>query len=302
MVFGRLRAGLKKTREKLAGGLKGLLTLGRKLDQDLLDELEEKLLTADMGPKTALEVMDSVNDAYRSKRFTDPEGLYEFLKGDLSERLQKREGILVQADSGPTVILVVGVNGTGKTTSIAKLAHLLKSEGKRVLLGACDTFRAAAVDQLQTWSDRIGVELVKHDMGADPAAVAFDAMDAALARKVDYLIVDTAGRLHTKENLMRELEKIRRVLSKKDETAPHEVLLVLDATTGQNAIQQAQLFHASVQITGLVLSKLDGTAKGGVIFGIQNEVEVPVKFIGLGEKQDDLERFSAPEFVQAMFD
>ncbi len=305
MVFsalGKLRAGLKKTREKLAGGLKSLLSMGRKLDEDLLDDLEEKLLTADMGPTTAMSVMDSVKDAYKKKEFEDPEGLYEHLKRDLASRLQQNVTPLASVEGGVTVILVVGVNGTGKTTSIAKLTHLLTSEGKKVLLAACDTFRAAAVEQLDLWATRTGVEIVKHSSGADPAAVAFDAAEAAVARKVDYLIVDTAGRLHTKENLMKELEKIGKVLRGKIDTAPHEVLLVLDATTGQNAIIQAQAFNESVPLTGLILSKLDGTAKAGVIFGIQNEVDVPVKFIGLGEKQEDLERFSAPQFVEAMFE
>jgi fused signal recognition particle receptor len=298
----RLRAGLKKAREKLTLGLKSLLSVGRKLDDDLIDELEEKLLTADLGPTTALAIMDSVKKAYKARSFNDAAGLYEHLKGELAARLQAEDVPLACAASGPTVILVVGVNGSGKTTTIAKLAHLLKGEGKSVLLAAGDTFRAAAIEQLETWSRRIGVDLIKHEMGADPAAVAFDAAAAAQARGVDYLIVDTAGRLHTKENLMKELEKVRRVMEKKIPDAPHEVLLVLDATTGQNAVNQARIFNESVKVTGIVLSKLDGTAKGGIVFAIRDEVGSPVKLIGLGEKQEDLERFSATSFVEALFE
>ncbi len=308
MAFGfggalsKLRAGLQKTRETLSASLKGLFAIGRRLDQDLLDELEEKLIAADMGPATTERLLDDVKAGYKSKAFTDPQGLYAFLKDRIQKLLEGGRGDLRMAPAPPTVILVVGVNGSGKTTSIAKLGSLLTKEGMKVLLAAGDTFRAAAVEQLEIWSRRIGVDVVKAQTGADPAAVAFDAAGAAIARRVDVLIVDTAGRLHTKENLMAELGKIQRVLRKRVPGAPHEVLLVLDATTGQNAIAQAKTFREAVDVTGLFLAKLDGTAKGGVVIGIQDEVGLPVKFVGLGETTDDIERFDPVSFAEALFE
>jgi len=302
MIFSKLKAGLKKTRDKFSSGLRSILAIGRKLDEDLLEELEEKLVTSDMGPATAMALVEQLTDAYKNREIAKAEEVVPFLRSRLLEMLQEEatEAGIREAESPPTVILVVGVNGTGKTTSIAKLANHFHGLGKRVLLCAGDTFRAAAVEQLTIWSERIGCEIVRHRQGADPAAVAYDAVEAAVAREADVLIVDTAGRLHTQTNLMHELEKIKRVIGKKIPGAPHEVLLVLDATVGQNAIRQAQEFNEAVAVTGLILAKLDGTAKGGAVIGIRNEVPVPVKFVGLGEKIEDLEPFDAGAFVNAI--
>lgn len=302
MVLKRLKEGLQKTREKITAGLKGILTLGRKLDNDLLEELEEKLIATDMGPETALSLMEEVKEAYRSKEIESTSDLYQYLQRIIKKRLETDGAHLRLAPSPPTVILVAGVNGSGKTTSIAKLAYLFKEQGKKVLLAASDTFRAAAVEQLEIWSRRIGADIIRHQMGADPAAVAFDAAKAAVSRGMDVLIVDTAGRLHTKGNLMKELNKIKTVLGKNVPGAPHEVLLVLDATNGQNAISQAKTFKEVIDISGLFLAKLDGTAKGGAIIGIRNEIDIPVKFIGLGEKPEDIEPFDAEEFTRALFE
>jgi len=302
-MFQRLREALKKTHDKIASGLKGLLTIGRKLDDSLLDELEEKLIGSDMGPETALAIMERVRAAYKNREIREAAQVWDFLKGHLKTLLQEdQEAHVRAASSPPTVILVAGVNGSGKTTSIAKLAWWFRQQGKSVLLAASDTFRAAAVEQLGIWAERLGVGIVKHGRGADPAAVAFDALEAALARKVDVLIVDTAGRLHTQEHLMQELQKIRRVLSKRLPDAPHEVLLVLDATTGQNAIAQARTFRQAIEVTGLIVAKLDGTAKGGAVIGIRSQVPIPVKFIGVGEKPEDLEPFDAAAFVEALLE
>lgn len=301
-ALGKIRDGLKKTREKIASNLKGFFTLGRKLDDDLLDDLEEKLVEADLGPTAAMKIVENARVAYRKKEIETTDDLLPFIKNDIRKMLEGGGLELRTAASPPTVILVVGVNGCGKTTSIAKLAKKLTDDGKKVLLGAADTFRAAAVEQLDIWSQRIGVDIVKHATGADPAAVAFDAAEAAVARKVDVLIIDTAGRLHTKENLMTELGKIHRVIQKKIPDAPHEVLLVLDGTTGQNALQQADMFKQVVDVTGIFLSKLDGTAKGGVVVAIRERIDIPVKFIGLGETPEDIEAFDAERFVEAMFE
>ncbi len=301
-ALGKIRDGLKKTREKIASNLKGFFTLGRKLDDDLLDDLEEKLVEADLGPTAAMKIVENAREAYRKKQIETTDDLLPFIKNDIRKMLEGDGLELRTAPSPPTVILVVGVNGCGKTTSIAKLAKQLTDDGKKVLLGAADTFRAAAVEQLDIWSQRIGVDIVKHATGADPAAVAFDAAEAALARKVDVLIIDTAGRLHTKENLMTELGKIHRVIQKKIPDAPHEVLLVLDGTTGQNALQQAEMFKQVVDVTGIFLSKLDGTAKGGVVVAIRERIDIPVKFVGLGERPEDIEPFDAERFVEAMFE
>jgi fused signal recognition particle receptor len=298
-VLGKLFRGLSKTRERLAAGLSRLFTLGRKLDEELLDQLEEVLYTADLGP-TGAEVVEELKTAYRRKQIREASEVLPYLRRQLLARLADGSAELARAAQGPTVVLVVGVNGSGKTTSLAKLAHLLASRGERVLVGAGDTFRAAAVEQLARWCERIGVDLIKQASGADPAAVAFDACAAAVARGVDYLILDTAGRLHTQRNLMEELRKIVRVVARQIPGAPHETLLVLDATTGQNAIRQAQEFMAAAEVTGLVLAKMDGTAKGGAVFGIRERVRLPVKFVGVGEQLEDLEPFDAEAFVDAV--
>ncbi|HIA26600.1 MAG TPA: signal recognition particle-docking protein FtsY [Planctomycetes bacterium] len=294
--FSALRRGLSKTREKLTN----LFSFGRKLDENLLEEIESALIGSDFGPATAIDLCDQLRDAYRGKEF-DSEEAIPFLKKRLTERLAGDNGIDWAAE-GTTVIVVAGVNGTGKTTSIAKLANLFTGEGKSVLLAAADTFRAAAVEQLAIWSERLGVELVRGKKGGDPASVVFDAVEQALDEKVDVLIIDTAGRLHTEKNLMEQLAKIGRVIEKKYPGAPHEVLQVLDATTGQNAVAQAKEFNKAMAVTGLVLTKLDGTARGGVIFPILEEVGLPVKYIGVGEGLDDLQPFDPASFVDALFE
>jgi len=299
MVFKRFFKGLSKTRERLSSSLKSLLK--RKLDHDLIDDLEEVLYLSDMG-STAVKIIDRIKEAYTNREISKTEEAYDFLRSHIKEIMREERMELTFADEGPTVILVVGVNGSGKTTSIAKLGHIHAKAGKKVVFGACDTFRAAAVEQLTLWSERIGATIVRKDAGSDPAAVAFDAADVALREKADVLIVDTAGRLHTQHNLMAELEKIKRVLLKKIPGAPHETLLVLDATTGQNAVIQAQQFGKAVDITGLFLAKLDGTAKGGAVVSIREQVAIPVKFVGLGESYEDVELFDAESFVEALLD
>ena len=297
--FKKLVAGLSKTHQKLSTGLKELF--GRKISEETLDELEELLILSDMGVATTTRIVEDLRVAYRDRKVEKGADFLEIIKADLKRALVEKDNRLIVAPAPPTVVLVVGVNGTGKTTSIAKLAKRLSGEGKKVLLAASDTFRAAATEQLDIWASRVGVEIIKHKSGADPAAVAFDAADAAIARKTDVLIVDTAGRLHTEKNLMAELNKIQRVLGKKIPGAPHEVLLVLDATTGQNAIAQARTFREHVAVTGLFLAKLDGTAKGGIVVAIKNELDIPVKFIGLGEREEDVAVFDPAEFVEALF-
>ncbi len=301
-LFARLKSGLSRTREKFTGSIRSVLRFGRKLDEETVEELTEALIAADVGPRAAERMAGDVAQAFRSGEFQTAEDAIEFLRKDIKESLAHWNTEPNWSPDGPTVWLVAGVNGVGKTTTIAKLAKWYTDQGKRVLLAAGDTYRAAAVEQLQIWADRVGVDLIKHSAGGDPAAVAYDAMEAALARNVDLLIVDTAGRLHTKENLMRELEKIERVLKRQLESAPHEVLLVLDATTGQNAVQQAKLFNASLNLTGLVLAKLDGTAKGGIVVGMREQIDLPVKFVGIGEKAEDIEPFDADQFVDALFE
>jgi fused signal recognition particle receptor len=273
---------------------------GRKVDQSFLDDLEARLIQADVGVKATARVIDRVREAYGDQ--TADENLLEFVKGELKGLLaDPRPGELSVAAKGPTVYLIAGVNGSGKTTSIAKLAQRLKDQGKTIVLAACDTFRAAAADQLSVWAQRAGSDLVRGAPGADPASVAHDACDRALARDTDVLIVDTAGRLHTQTHLMRELEKIRNVVQRKIPGAPHEVLLVLDATNGQNAIRQAEVFTKSIGCTGVVLTKLDGTAKGGVVVAVRQTIDLPVKFIGVGEAIDDLQPFDADTFVESLF-
>lgn len=297
----KLKQGLSKTRHVFTSKVKELF-VGRRIDQDTLTELEEILITSDIGVEMSRRIIDDLSQAYKSGKLTEPDEVYSYLKGALKKSLLVEGGILLSDTAVPTVILVTGVNGTGKTTSIAKLAHWLRQRNKSVLLAASDTFRAAAIEQLTIWSNQLGVDIVKHQFGADPGAVAYDAAEAALARKVDYLIVDTAGRLHTKSHLMKELTKISNVLSKKIAGAPHEVLLVLDATTGQNAIAQAKVFNETVKTTGIFLAKLDGTAKGGIIVAIKNQLNIPVKFIGLGQRLEDIAPFDADKFVEALFE
>jgi fused signal recognition particle receptor len=299
----KLKGALKKTAAVLNTDVRTLFIPGRQIDDAFLTEMEEKFIRADMGVKNVENIVAAVRERWRLgkiKNAMDAETVVreQLLTGWGASELRE----LHFAGSGPTVILVAGINGAGKTTSIAKLAWLLKNEmGKKVMVCASDTFRAAAVDQLTIWAQRLGVEIVKHKMGADPAAVAYDACEAAKARGFDVLIVDTAGRLHTQENLMRELTKIRDVVAKRIEGAPHEVLLVLDATTGQNAILQAQNFGKAVNVTGIMLAKLDGTAKGGVVLAIRDQLQIPVKFIGLGETPQDIETFDPARFVTALF-
>ena len=295
-LYDKIKQGLGRTRD-LFSGFATLLRLRGKVDKDFLAELEKSLYRADVGNATTSQIVERVRQAFLDK---EVDGDVEvFVKQMLREQLTTGTGINFRP-VGPTVILVAGVNGAGKTTSIAKLAYRLKNEGKKVLVAAGDTFRAAAVEQLTIWCDRIGVDLVKNAQGSDPAAVAHDACDRAKARGYDVLIVDTAGRLHTQSHLMRELEKIHRVVSKQIDGAPHEVLLVLDGTNGQNAIIQAEQFKKTVKCTGIVLTKLDGTAKGGAIFAIKQKLDLPVKFIGIGEKLDDLEPFDAETYVEAL--
>ena len=295
----KLASGLARTKEKFVKSLRSMLA-GRALDDDLLDELEEKLIEADLGVAAAMRIREDLQLAYREKRISNGDEVIDFLKSELKKYWPESDRTVHFASDGPTVILVAGINGAGKTTSIAKLAYQFKQEGKKVILAAADTFRAAAVEQLTIWAERIGVDIIKGS-GTDPAAVAFDACDAALARDADVLLVDTAGRLHTQDNLMRELIKIRDVVARKIQGAPHEVLLVVDATTGQNAINQARAFQKAIDVSGIFLAKLDGTAKGGIVVAIRNEVNLPVKFIGLGEGYEDIEHFDPEQFVEALF-
>jgi fused signal recognition particle receptor len=298
-TFSKLTSGLARTRDRFFGGLKSFLT-GRKLDESLLDELEEKLIEADMGVATATKIRDDLQQAYKEKRISTGEEVIDFLKAELKSYWPPADREIKLAAEGPTVILVAGINGAGKTTSIAKLAYQFTRQGRKVCLAAADTFRAAAVEQLTIWADRIGVDIISGS-GSDPASVVFDACDAATSRGADILLVDTAGRLHTQDHLMRELTKIRDVVARKIAGAPHEVLLVLDATTGQNAINQAKAFTKAIEPTGIFLAKLDGTAKGGIVVAIRQEVNIPVKFIGLGETYEDVQPFDPEQFVDALF-
>jgi fused signal recognition particle receptor len=300
--FQKLKNSLTKTRSKISSKFKDILSFKRKIDEGVLEELEVVLLESDVGISLVTKIIQDIRDAWKSKEIEDTTGVYDFLKKDLKQSLKDENSSLKIAPAPPTVIMVAGVNGVGKTTSIAKLANLFIKQGKKVMLAAGDTFRAAATEQLDIWSKRIGADIVKHQSGADPSAVTFDALEASLSRGIDVLIVDTAGRLHTHENLMNELSKMKRVISKKIENAPHEVLMVLDATTGQNAISQAKLFKEAVGVTGIFLSKLDGTAKGGSILGMRKEIDIPVKYVGLGEGIDDIQEFDADKFVDALFD
>lgn len=299
-LFGRLRQGLAKSRGGLLQNVKRIFNRSV-IDDDVFEDLEEVLIGADVGVDTTLEIVEELRTAARERKIQDPAELFGVLKERLAAVLQEGDhAYSVERSDGPHVTLIAGVNGSGKTTTIGKLAARLRDEGKSVVIAAADTFRAAAVDQLTVWSERVGVPIVKHQEGADPAAVAFDAADSAISRGADSLIVDTAGRLHTKVNLMEELKKIQRVIGKRISDAPHEVLLVLDATTGQNGLEQARRFTEALHVTGIVLTKLDGTAKGGIAVAIQRQLGIPIKFIGVGEAVDDLQPFDAGAFVEAL--
>jgi fused signal recognition particle receptor len=297
-LFGKLKQGLAKTRSVFTG-VAQLFRLKGRVDRPFLDELEKRLYLADVGTAATSEIVERVRQAFLDKEVTGD--VEEFVKKELRQLLTDPSEGLRYAPAGPTVVMVAGVNGSGKTTSIAKLAKRCQADGRTVIVAACDTFRAAAVEQLTVWSERIGCDIVKAQQGSDPASVAHDACEKAKARGFGVLIVDTAGRLHTQTHLMRELEKIHKVVTRQVEGAPHEVLLVLDATTGQNAIAQAKQFSESVKCTGIVLSKLDGTAKGGAIFAIKQKLGLPVKFVGVGEGLDDLEPFDPDAYVEALF-
>ena len=298
--FEKLREGLRKTKNALFGRVHDLFVSMRKVDENLLDELEEILITSDVGVETTEKIIAKLRRRIQENRITESEDAYNALKDVIGEMIQ--DGEPLDLSTKPSVILVIGVNGVGKTTSIAKIANYLKGEGKKVMLAAADTFRAAAIDQLGIWADRIGVDMIKHDEGSDPASVVFDAAAAAKARGADVLIIDTAGRLHNKKNLMDELSKINRVVDRELPGAARETLLVLDATTGQNAVIQAKEFSNTAKITGLILTKLDGTAKGGIVISVKDELGIPVKFIGVGEKADDMQPFVAADFINALFE
>lgn len=300
----KFKGGLTKTREQFTSKVNDLVAKYRKVDEDFFEELEELLLQADVGFETVMELMDKLRYEVQRKNIKDTSGIQSVISEKLVEIYESGEeqlNILHLPEEGLGVILFVGVNGVGKTTTIGKLAHQLKAQGKTVMLAAGDTFRAGAIDQLQEWGDRVGVEVIKQAEGSDPAAVMYDAIRAAKSRGADVLICDTAGRLQNKVNLMNELEKIHRVISREVPEAPHEVLLALDATTGQNALIQAQTFKEATNVTGIVLTKLDGTAKGGIVLAIRNKLGIPVKFVGLGEKMDDLQPFDAEKYVYGLF-
>jgi len=305
MVFkqwlSKLSSGLAKTRSKLADGVRDLFHAGRKVDEALLEELEETLILGDVGVAATRRIVDDLRTRYRDRTLGPDDDLLAVIKQDLAESLGEADRSLAHNPDGPTVVMVAGVNGSGKTTAVARLARYLMGQSRDVLLAACDTFRAAADHQLKIWSERVGADMIHHRMGADPGAVAYDAAEAAVSRKADYLLVDTAGRLHTQDHLMRELGKIRKVLGKKVAGAPHEVLLVLDATTGQNALVQARQFREAVEVTGVFLAKLDGTAKGGIVLAIRKDLGIPVKFVGVGEGPDDVAPFDPETFVEALF-
>lgn len=300
---GKFKEGLSKTRQSFASKVNNLVKRYRKVDEDFFEELEEVLISADVGVTTVMDLVEELKDQARTRNIKETSELQETIVEVLANMLTKNEGetALNMNPDGMTVILMVGVNGVGKTTTIGKLAHRFKQEGKSVLLAAGDTFRAGAIDQLEVWGQRAGVDVIKHQEGSDPAAVIFDAVAAAKSRGVDILICDTAGRLQNKVNLMNELEKVKRVISRELPGAPHEVLLALDATTGQNALSQAKVFGQATDVTGIVLTKLDGTAKGGIVFPIRHELDLPVKFVTLGEGIDDLQPFDADAFVYGLF-
>ena len=298
--FGKIKEGLKKTRDSISNGVNGILNSFTKIDDELFEELEETLVMADVGVQTSTEICDRLRKKIKETGVTDPKEIKGMMKEIISEILGENEGL--RLDTKPSVILVIGVNGVGKTTSIGKIAAKLQSEGKKVVLGAADTFRAAAIDQLGIWAERAGVSMVKSVEGTDPASVVFDTIASAKSKGADVIICDTAGRLHNKKNLMDELAKINRVIARELSDSSVETLLVLDAATGQNAVNQAREFKNAADITGIVLTKLDGTAKGGIIIAISNELNIPVKFVGVGEGIDDLQPFDAAEFADGIFE
>ena len=302
-LFARLKSGLSRTRGSLTEGIGDLLLGKKQIDDELLEEIETQLLVADMGVEATQAIITDLTDRVSRKQLGDSEALFAALREDMAAMLQPVSAPLeIDAAEGPFVILVVGINGAGKTTTIGKLAKRLQNEGKSVMLAAGDTFRAAAVEQLQVWGERNDIPVIAQGSGADSASVIFDAVQAAQARNIDVVIADTAGRLHTQSNLMEELKKVKRVIGKLDDAAPHEVLLVLDAGTGQNALNQAEQFHQAVEVSGIALTKLDGTAKGGIIFAIARKMGVPIRFIGVGESIDDLRVFDSVEFIEALFE
>ena len=298
-LFSKISSGLKKTKEFLFGGIQRVLNKFTVIDEDLFDELEEQMIMSDIGVETSEEICDRLRKKIKDRGITDPKEIMGLIHEVIAEIMGDDTGLDLTVS--PAVIMVIGVNGAGKTTTIGKLCHQLKQEGRKVLVAAADTFRAAAIDQLEVWTQRAGVDIVKHAEGSDPGAVVYDALEAAKARECDVVVIDTAGRLHNKKNLMEELKKINRIIDSKAGDCSREILLVLDATTGQNAVNQAKLFSETAPITGIVLTKLDGTAKGGIVISIKNELGIPVKLIGVGEKIDDLQPFDSNMFVDALF-
>ncbi len=299
-LFKKFNFGLKKTREQMSGAIDSVLEASAAIDDDLFEELEEILIMGDVGVTTAQHIIDELRDRVKKRDLKKPDKLHRVIREVVADMLSGKEGM--ELDTIPSVILVIGVNGVGKTTTIGKMAAYYKAQGKKVILAAADTFRAAAIEQLEIWADRAGVEIVKHREGADPAAVIFDTIAAGKARDADLIICDTAGRLHNKKNLMEELAKIYRVIDRELPYSDREVLLVLDATTGQNAVNQAREFMNAAEITGIVLTKLDGTARGGVVLSIMDDLKIPVKFVGVGEQVDDLQPFDAEAFAQGLFE
>lgn len=299
-LFQKLKDSLKKTKDSFLGKIDKMLGAFTKIDEDLFEELEETLIMSDIGVNTSMRICEQLRERVKTKKIEDPTQIKGLLKEVISEMLG--EDMPLDLSTSPSVILVIGVNGVGKTTTIGKLAYKLKNEGKKVLVAAADTFRAAAIDQLEVWTDRAGVDIIKHKEGGDPAAVVFDALTAAKARGVDVVICDTAGRLHNKKNLMDELKKISKIVHEKAEGCSLEVLLALDATTGQNAVNQASQFNEAANITGIILTKLDGTAKGGIIISITEDLKIPVKLVTTGEKIEDIQAFNSHDFVEALFE
>ncbi|HTI98545.1 MAG TPA: signal recognition particle-docking protein FtsY [Dongiaceae bacterium] len=300
-LFAKFKAGLAKTQAKLTHEIKRIITRSPKLTAESLEEIELALIAADLGMAMTAQITDAVKKAYESQGAAGLDYL-AVARAEIEKSLAANKADLIKAPAGPTVVSIVGVNGTGKTTTSAKLAHLIQQRGQTAILAACDTFRAAAIEQLKLWGTRLQVEVIAGNYGADAAAVAHDAVTAAQARQADYLFIDTAGRLHTKHNLMQELHKLHRVIGKQLAGAPHEVLLVLDGSTGMNALNQAREFNKAVPLTGLIVTKLDGTSKGGMVVAIQKELGLPIKFVGLGEQPDDLQPFDAKQFAQALFE
>lgn len=299
-LFTKIAEGLKKTKDSFLGGLQRVFNSFTKIDEELFEELEEQMIMSDIGVDTSVEICERVRKLVKERGITDPNDIMELIHEVIADIMGDDTGLDLSVS--PAVIMVIGVNGAGKTTTIGKLCHQFKQEGKKVVVAAADTFRAAAIDQLQVWTERAGVDIVKHAEGSDPGAVVYDSLDAAKARNCDVVVIDTAGRLHNKKNLMEELKKINRIIDSKAGDCSREILLVLDATTGQNAVSQAKLFSETAPITGIVLTKLDGTAKGGIVISIKNELGIPVKLIGVGEKIDDLQPFDSRMFVDALFD